>query len=218
MYARDARLIQRYAQSSPEALQDVVTFVLVSIRNPIEKLPDFCDDVRRRGKASRYLWGSKRSGFEYWDRNASRLYREAQALHAADDTLGLLLLFRTVPGLDLPKAGFCLQLAYGRAGCLDSHNLARFGLKASSFRTSGKLSEEAIRRKALHYLDVIERLGGCAALWDSWCAYVASRRPATFAQTDILSDLPRRLTGADVVSALHVVALSKLNLQHDEEE
>lgn len=42
----------------------------------------------------------------------------------------------------------------------------------------------------------LEKLGGSDTLWDSWCEFVASRRPASFPN------------GAREVSALHVAVLS----------
>lgn len=210
MYKRDAILTQRHAQASPDGLADVITFVLLTIRQPIEKVPDACEDVAALGSESRFLSRVKRQGREYAYANAEDLHERMLALRPYHKhRTELLLLFREVPGLDLVKSGFVCQLACGVVGCLDTHNLKRFDLDARAFQTSGLRNEETIRARALHYIDTCDRMGGVESLWDSWCAFVAARRPGTFKAQGDLFDLGLR--GADLVSALHVVSIAKLS-------
>ena len=74
-------------------------------------------------------------------------------------------------GIGTVKAGFVLQLALGKVGCLDVHNLARFGLSASVFKVNDKMTEATALRKANFYIKTCEDLGGSEYLWNTWCKY-----------------------------------------------
>jgi len=83
-------------------------------------------------------------------------------------------------GIGMVKAGFILQLALGKVGCLDGHNLARFGLSASVFMVNDKMSEATALRKANFYIKTCEDLGGSEYLWNTWCKYVADLYPKIY--------------------------------------
>ena len=118
---------------------------------------------------------------------------DAGRRRAPDYLVGYLA---TLPGLGLAKAGFAAQLAFGVSGCLDSYNQTRFGIGVNTF--SHFKRRRTVRARlafATRYNETVEAAGGMAALWDGWCQYVALRRPQVY-------------LNADVVSALHVAALS----------
>ena len=93
-----------------------------------------------------------------------------------------------LPGFGLVKAGFVIQLAYGLAGCLDTHNLTRLGLKEHTFEHYKRLGTAKGRRnKVSSYLDAIAASGGCGALWDDWCKWVADRQPTRWANAEAVS-------------------------------
>lgn len=209
MYARDAIAIQRWAQESPANLLDVCAFVLCTIQTPLERAVSDFQSVKRLGARSPALWGSKRAGFTYLTRNIEAIAKAARQAVDAGDDVALLAAFVRVPGLGAPKAGFVAQLAYGRVGCLDSHNIRRFGLRAQDFATSGIIhGGPAFLRKLRLYIETCERLGGVRALWDDWCRYVPEHGrggSARFLRLPVYAE-ERLQDAADVVSRLHSLA------------
>ena len=107
-----------------------------------------------------------------------------------------LLEVSSLYGIGMVKAGFILQLALGKVGCLDVHNLARFGLSASVFKVNDKMTEATALRKANFYIKTCEDLGGSEYLWNTWCKYVADLYPKIYRD-------------ACHVSKLHVDFISK---------
>lgn len=177
--------IGEYGQSSPEAMADVLTFVLLTIQQPLESIPVAFADVRKRGSKSKWLFGIKREGYEYVTDAKREIFRDLREL----DTLGRLAYLANLPGFGLPKAGFAMQLLYGEVGCIDTHNLERFGLKPGArFRIKGQRPETQAK-KTLEYVKLCEDCGGVEALWDEWCAYVASLRPRKFRSALDVSNL-----------------------------
>ena len=90
--------------------------------------------------------------YELWDAMLSMKYDE---FHDH--------LCKTVPGLGPVKAGFIVQMCYGKLGCIDTVNLKRFGLKKTSavphiYREQLKLTGENSQR-----------------MWFAWCEAVADR-------------------------------------------
>lgn len=168
--------IAKYARGSAEGMLDVLTFVYLTVRQPIESLPAAFADVRKRGGASVYLWGKKRAAFDYLQGNSEQIFLDLQKL---ETTLERLVYVATLPGFGLPKAGFVLQLVWGEAGCLDTHNLTRYGIPWNSdkARIKGRKRDTQLR-KAESYLKLCEGLGGPEILWDSWCQYISELRPS----------------------------------------
>lgn len=171
MYATHAPRISAYALSGPDALLDTGAFVLASIRVPLWRAA--ADMARiRAGDLTPYYMRRKREGYDFLRGHALSLYRDALALRG--DTAALLLHFARIPGLGLAKAGFLVQLAFGAGGCLDTHNLRRFGIPPHRFVIRERDSAELRERKAREYVDTCEALGGAPGLWDTWCTYVAT--------------------------------------------
>lgn len=200
MYAQDAKRIQVWARRSPENLHSVITFVLLSIRHPIEQIPNQFQDVQQNGERSKYLNNhSKRNGYIFARDHAKELYLESLRAWRQKDDIRLLLTFAKVPGLGLVKAGFVAQLAFGRTGCLDTHNLRRFNLDRRAFNVS-RASEGTARERAKHYVQACQQCGGTEKLWNSWCEYIANLR---YKQTDLF-DTDR---AAERISKLHLVVM-----------
>lgn len=196
MYDSHATRVQAYAQQSPDNLVRVLAFVLTTIRSPIERAPVEVAEIDVSGDMASSLWGGKRKGYRYAIEHRQQLYDDCLAAVAADDDVTLLKVLVAVPMLGLPKAGFVAQLAFGRIGCLDTHNLERYNLDARIFSTSGlKLDGAALERKARLYRDTCRKLGGCRELWNTWCNYIAAQ-------------YPDRFTDGDAVSAIHCEALN----------
>lgn len=119
-------------------------------------------------------------------RNATHVRRSTEYLAAnhrdlwarllkAEDAVQALDILTEVPGLGTVKAGFVAQMLGFDVGCMDTHNLRRFGLNPAAFSVTGVKGAETRRAKLLHYVDVCRRYGGSAVLWASWCELIAEK-------------------------------------------
>ena len=125
------------------------------------------------------------------------LFGRAHAKSDRELARAIIEILANVHGFGLVKAGFVAQLAFGVGGCLDTHNLRRFGISKTTFAKYKTLKTVKGRAKKLEaYLDACEAQGGAETLWDGWCNYVAARRPKFY------------VNGGEQVSALHVEALN----------
>lgn len=202
MFENHNPLIREYAQTGAPELADVARFVIATVQQQIEHVPEIAAEFRTIGRESRYAFGWKANAIDWHNANAAQTHADTLAIfHGADCARaaaeGVTAYFASLPGLGLAKGGFMAQLCFGVSGCLDSHNLARFGIPPARFSASAyKGLRRADNRQArvAEYVDAVDAQGGCAALWDSWCDYVAALRPDRFE------------SGFDV-SALHVEGL-----------
>ena len=197
MYSRDQAAIERWCKN-PEKLLQVGTMVLLSIRMQWSGVGNQMEDVAVNGSKSNCLWGWKRNGYKYLRDNRQHLYRCIRDRRACRTTTHELMReFLKVPGFGLPKAGFMVQLLTGNAGCLDMHNIERFGLDANvwtirTYRDTAKQTAE-IDDKIDLYLRLCEACGGSEKLWNEWCEY--------------LNDKVSTFNGADDVSERHYIYL-----------
>lgn len=163
--------------------------------------PDIVRDFRKHGRASRYAFGWKGPAIEYAIDRGDDIRDDMNCLRGkagSDYEAGALLTAyaATLPGLGLVKGGFLAQLAYGVSGCIDVHNARRYGVNVQRFAGFDRLKREATRAARVNeYMALIDKSGGCEALWDSWCEYVAKRTPARYPG------------GSYEVSRLHVEAI-----------
>lgn len=201
MFKTDQPPIAEYALSSDTGLERTLRFVFLSIKQPFWKMAVQMQDVDSKGLESAYLFGWKRQGLEHVRANASRLRAVLSAVPAGYGDADALLQIANVPGLGLVKAGFVLQLVTGSAGCIDSHNLQRFGLNANAFRFGAATAYKTRRRKALAYLDACRNAGGCESLWDGWCDYVAEQQPKRWTDGAEVSKLHRTTILGDYSNA-----------------
>lgn len=183
MFKTDNPICNQYAQTADGFIR-AGAFVLLSIQQPFEKMPEQMADVDAKGADSKYLWGMKGRGYADLREHGALLLECTLALRetgAADWREHVLTMYSEhVTGLGLAKAGFLLQLVLGECGCLDTHNLRRYELDAKQFKTPKKLLHRTRFKKARLYVETCDKLGGSAALWDSWCTFVAELRPAQF--------------------------------------
>jgi len=201
MYQEHATAIQSDCFDSPEAFRDVLIFVLATIQEPIERLPDAMASIRNDGASARELWGMKRQGYADIQRCYRKLWTHLQCANIRKAPMWrercIVDIVDSIHGIGTAKAGFVLQLTVGAVGCLDTHNLARFGLDKKSYSIGPAIKKMQTKvRKAHAYVTACDRLGGCEYLWDNWCEYVASLRPDAFPN------------GAHDVSALHACAVN----------
>jgi hypothetical protein len=201
LYDTHQKTIGEFARKSPGNMAAVYTFVIATIQQQIETVPTMTIDLLRDGSASPHAWGWKAQAMDFIRANKVQVYDTSMAIyrgHACPDDCQheLLKYFADLTGLGLAKGGFMVQLCFGLSGCLDSHNIARFGINPNEFRAqryknakSQSLRSEIVRA----YHIACSNAGGTRSLWDTWCEYVASLRGG-------------HLT-AHEISALHCVAL-----------
>jgi len=201
MFDEHQTKIGRYARQGPDEMARVYTFVLATIQQSLWMTPDIMQSIDREGIESRYLWGFKYDAYEYLVDNQRQIYDNAMDIYSGYASpevqeQELLYYFASLPGLGIVKAGFMVQLCFGMAGCIDTHNLSMYGICPNKFKASRfKAAKDKTKRLImLQYLTVIDSEGGCGSFWDRWCEYVAKRSP-------------ERYTGPYAVSELHVTAI-----------
>jgi|DEB0MinimDraft_6_1074348.scaffolds.fasta_scaffold09630_3 hypothetical protein len=177
MFSTHQKAISEFALGSNVGLERTFRLVFLSIRQPFHAMQKQMQDVDDNGLQSPYLFGWKRDGLAFVRANASTIREKLKAVPDGYGDAQALLDVATVPGLGLVKAGFVLQLVTGSAGCIDSHNMQRFGLNVNAFKYGSNASDALKRKKALAYLDACWRSGGCESLWNGWCDYVAAQQP-----------------------------------------
>jgi len=185
MYSKQATAIQAECAASPEAFRDVLVFVLATIQEPIERMPQHMQTIRNDGRQAAPLWGMKRQGYDDAQPNYRKLWTHLMCANVTRAPFWrercLIDIVDNIHGINVAKAGFVMQLAVGAVGCLDSHNLKRFGLKKSAFNIAPTVKTLTTKlKKVAAYVAACDELGGCEFLWDSWCDYVAEQRPEAF--------------------------------------
>ena len=192
MYATHQKAIQAYARTA-EGFRRVVRFVHLTIQEPLERAPAFMRACERGDK--RCLWGWKSGADDWWNENSREAFDACTAYAASGDVDGLVAYLSQCPGLGVAKGGFVAQLVFGVSGCIDSHNVQRFGIDPKVVAPRKVKRFETARKHAAAYNAAVAKLGGTEALWDSWCEFVASRPGYG------------KALGAFGVSALHCIAL-----------
>jgi len=178
------------SDSSGKMLGKVMTMVILSIQQPWFNIETMMLDVEHNGIESKYLWGMKHDAYKYILRNREDIRQSMiKYLDGKMELSELLLIVASCPSLGLVKAGFVIQLCLGEIGCLDLHNLRRFGLSASTFKYGANATYALMKRKAELYIDTCNKLGGCEYLWDSWCDYLAEKNPKKFRNGNHVSEL-----------------------------
>jgi len=195
MYDRDMPIIAAYAESKPEGLLSVITFVLCTIQAGLSTVKAQMDDVKVNGEASIYLWGKKSDGYIYASDRMEFLW--SKLFHLRDKSMEdpeviaeAIELLMAIPNLGMVKAAFVCQCVGFNVACIDSHNLKRLGLLPSAVKVSAKLSKEKKREKILNYIALCQQ-EGARYWWDTWCVHVAGNQAN------------RRLKTGEAVSAYH---------------
>lgn len=178
--------IAAYAKASPANMRRVYTFVLATIQQSLITTPDIVASFEAEGSASKFAFSAKATALDWLEENERHVYEAAMGIwdnvtNPDECEAALVSFFASCPGLGLVKAGFMVQLCFGLAGCLDTHNVTRFGLNENTFsagRFKRAKTEKTRKRLVRQYLDLVRECGGCAQLWAEWCEYVAGRDKA----------------------------------------
>ncbi len=177
-YRNDIRLINDLVQNDLAAFTHMLRFVLATIQQQLETVPDIAEDFERNGTTSTYAFGSKRAGLEYLEGFAHTLYEDA--LGVCGDPEQLLRVFLRVPGFGIVKAGFAAQLFSNQVGCIDRHNVEVYGVPLSTLRYPKTASPTTQQEHIERYCDLCRGLGGSTRLWAAWCHYVHTLRPGNW--------------------------------------
>ena len=179
--------INEYMQRDHDSMRQGILFVVASIKTPFYMLVKQMQDIGVNGVNSKYLWGFKKDAYEYLSEHSSDLYDELMdhyqqkyqgqwsgyALKIERDRR-MMLILTDVPGLGLAKAGFVMQLMFGRVGCIDVHNLRRLtSVSAKDLVFNNRASDKIKYQKIDNYLNICKGYNNAERLWDKWCDQVA---------------------------------------------
>ena len=175
-------VINGYMQKSAMHMQDGIMFVVLSIKTPFHTMMNQMTDYRKHGLSSKYVWGFKKQTLEYLVENRDYLYADLMHLWdspwqtVADRDKAMMLRLTDVPGLGLVKAGFVMQMMFGRVGCIDVHNSRRFyKITNKDLVFSPKAKVTTKLTKIDNYVNICKGHRSTEKLWDSWCDLIADK-------------------------------------------
>ena len=187
MFKQHQPIIEKYARQNPDNLEKVLVFVLTTIQKRLSTCVAQRKQINILGVNSVCLNGRKQR--TYKEIVATKAYLYDKIFSDDISNAEKLLEITSIYGIGTVKAGFIMQLCLGEIGCLDVHNLKRFGLSPNVFKVSDKMPQATAIRKANFYIKTCEDLGGCEYLWDSWCQYLAEIYPNIYTDANDVSDL-----------------------------
>jgi hypothetical protein len=137
-------------------------------------------------------FGFKLKGIsEVWS-NRDKNYNAIMNYMEKKDTVGAFkYLIDNVTGLKAVKAGFCIQIMFGKLGCIDMHNINLYSgyakmrnnkqlyadLEPDALNKGTNVNLSGSAREIEHYLRVLDQLeqegANTVKLWDIWVNYVA---------------------------------------------
>tara|TARA_R100000963_G_C4610121_1_gene80836 strand:- start:71 stop:658 length:588 start_codon:yes stop_codon:yes gene_type:complete len=187
MFKQHQPIIEKYARQNPDNLEKVLVFVLTTIQKRLSTCVAQRKQINILGVNAVCLNGRKQR--TYKEIVATKAYLYDKIFSDDISNAEKLLEITSIYGIGTVKAGFIMQLCLGEIGCLDVHNLKRFGLSPNVFKVSDKMPQSTAIRKANFYIKTCEDLGGCEYLWDSWCQYLAEIYPNIYTDANDVSDL-----------------------------
>jgi hypothetical protein len=224
-YARHIGAIQNFARSSPDNFAQVLMFSPLSANTPFAKHWDnfyvlmmilkhfYPNKVTREQlehavdsfsdkyhKLAHTIGGWKLETIAKVWSERHELFHELNSLAAQGDDVALIRRLIQLPGVQPVKAGFIAQLLWGRAGCIDTHNIDIYSKVFPDLERAGAFgkptaelepgegqkdpwqakggSEAATTEKIKKYtglLGQLEKRGiGSQQLWDVWVDFVES--------------------------------------------
>lgn len=205
-------VINAYMQANAQQMIDGIMFVALSVKMPFHTMAQQMQDYRANGADSKFVWGFKRQTYDYLQEHGQDLYDELMDLSTRTKFGDLkfkgreiwlhrdkqmMLCLTDVPGLGVVKAGFVMQMMFGRVGCIDVHNLRRFYKVSQKDVTFIKTATDNTKRvKIDNYVNICRGNRSTQKLWDSWCEQLTDKKCNK-----------SRFSSGDEVSAFHVQAL-----------
>lgn len=156
-------------------------------REEIEEAAKSFKDFKH--KLSHTISGWKFDTISYIWSNKEELFRELTALGDAGDDVALIVRLSKITGIQPVKAGFIVQLLWGRGGCIDTHNIDIYSkvfpdmddagdFNEKKWSVSKKASEKKRIKAAKDYMRVLEMLNSrginSERLWAVWVDFVES--------------------------------------------
>lgn len=180
MFKSHNPIINEYMQSNHEQMSMGIMFVVLSVKTPFHTLKTQMDDYKVNGVNSQYVWGFKKDTHNYLQDYGQELYDDLMQLWTTpkknlggtQDTKDAAMLMRLVqvPGLGAVKAGFVMQMMFGRVGCMDVHNLRRYRKVDTKDFTFAPTAKDLTKfKKLVTYVGLCKENRSTAKLWDSWC-------------------------------------------------
>ena len=183
MYKTHAIACQKFSQKSADNLFKVVMMAASSIKQPWSNIGKQLKDIESIGVDSKYLFGFKRDTYLYMETHKHKIHSQMLAVINSKKTddekaKSLMTIFLRVKGLGLAKAGFVCQLTAGLVGCMDSHNIKRYGVEPNSLNLNrnprGKKALETNATKLVNYISLCHK-HGTETMWNEWCSFVANK-------------------------------------------
>tara|TARA_B100000470_G_C19743240_1_gene370208 strand:- start:232 stop:924 length:693 start_codon:yes stop_codon:yes gene_type:complete len=183
MYKTHGINCQVFSQRSADNLFKTVMMASSSIKQPWSSIGKQLKDILSNGADSEYLFSFKRETYLYMVSHKHKVHAQLLAVinskkTDADKASSLMNVYLKVPGLGLAKAGFLCQLTAGLVGCMDSHNIKRYGVDPKTMRLNnkpkGKKALDSNTRKVLNYIDMCHDYG-TENMWNSWCSHIATK-------------------------------------------
>ncbi len=219
MFKTHQSAIAEFGRANPDNFARVLKFVILTIQTSLASIPadmeslDNFESGRADESIDGILYGWKLQAIADINRDKESLFSfcehiESTADSDIDKTAAMLEHFSARVGFGLAKSGFAIQCLYGNSGgrfaaCLDSHNLARFGIPESKFRATrfkNAKTTKTRRKIVAEYIATCDKVSAesgrdsiAESLWNSWCEFVAAKSNG-------------RRTGFDV-SQLHLESL-----------
>lgn len=211
-YSSHITAIQVYAKSSPENFAQVLMFSPLSANTPFAKHWDnfqmlmailkhqfpkrvSAEQIEQAARAfdeKYHKLTHTLSGWKYdtiahiWS-NKEGLFQELHKLAGGGDDVALIKRLSMIKGVQPVKAGFMAQLLWGRAGCIDTHNIDIYSKVFPDMDAAGDFDERkwgagkgasdkkrtAAAQKYVGVLDKLDKRGiGTKQLWDVWVEFV----------------------------------------------
>lgn len=201
-YEKHIKAIQQYAMAGPDQFAQTMIFSPLSANVPFAKhwdnfhvlmlilkhyFPKTVDipELRRIVDTFSDTWHAlghtiasfKLNTIAYIWNNKEKLFQELIDLSKEEDDFKLIARLSQIPGVLPVKAGFMAQLLFGKAGCIDTHNIDIYSkvypelIKDLDFRKWDR-SEGGIE-SYIKTLQKLEKKGiGTKQLWDVWVDFV----------------------------------------------
>lgn len=203
VFKQDQKICQEWATLGERWFFDTVMFVSISIRVQTHVLEKLFLDYKQRGEYSSGIFGFKYETLYYMEQNSARLYQryllwlKKSRKSKRDKDIATLFWMEdalSIPGFNVAKAGFLVQLTMGTSWCADVNNIEWFGFDYNKFIVQhGRQHTKKARSKILAYLELGDRLGGTAKLWNNWCKQIHKKYPGTFPDAQNVSELHWRV-------------------------
>lgn len=200
-YAKHIQAIQSYAMASPENFAQVLIFSPLSanvgfakhwdnfhvlmmilkhnfpdkvtkkeLEHAVDSFPDYLHNLAMT------IHGWKLDTVAYVWSNRESMMSRLTALAKDDDDEKLLHELVKIPGVQAVKAGFIAQLLFGRAGCIDVHNIdiykKAYPELSKDLNANNWTKKDSVGKYVKTLRNLKDKGIGTSELWDVWVDFV----------------------------------------------